>query len=131
MCGHLSIQRLPSAPRLNLGSKAPVSATSHATEEESQGSAVVPREEVNVTNAAEPNPVQLQALWLRAVQHVMANTQDVGHRFPEEARRIHYGEQPHRPIRGHASPDEVEALRDEGIELTSLPIPAALKGPVQ
>ena len=73
----------------------------------------------------------MQSLWLQAVQHVMAHTTDVGEHFPEEARRIHYGEEPHRPIRGQASQEEVQALNEEGIELMSLPIPVAIQGPVQ
>jgi hypothetical protein len=62
---------------------------------------------------------------------VLDSTDDVGERFPEEARRIHYGEIEARGIRGQASPDERRALLDEGIEIMSLPMPAALKGPVQ
>ena len=75
--------------------------------------------------------ITLQRLWHQAVQHVMANTVDVGERFAEEARRIHYGEADERAIRGRATPDEAEALRDEGIEVMSLPVPEALKGPLQ
>jgi hypothetical protein len=55
----------------------------------------------------------------------------VGERFAEEARRIHYGETDARGIRGVASPQERQALHEEGIEVLSLPIPPALKGPVQ
>jgi hypothetical protein len=65
------------------------------------------------------------------VQHVLATTVDVGERFADEARRIHYGEVDERPIRGRATLEEAEALRDEGIEVAALPLPAALKGPVQ
>ncbi len=131
LCGDSHVQRMPSAPRLNLRSQASVNSTKPPSEEgESASKAAAPSPGVSVTNAVD-SPAQLQALWLQAVHHVIANTQDVGERFPEEARKMHYGEEPHRPIRGHASPDEVAALRDEGIELASLPIPAALKGPVQ
>ena len=70
-------------------------------------------------------------MWLQAVRHLLANTEDVGERFADEARRIHYGEEPQRGIRGQATPEEREALRDEGIEAMSLPLPAALKGPLQ
>jgi hypothetical protein len=73
----------------------------------------------------------LQSQWLRAVRHVMKSTEDVGERFPEEARRIHYGEVEERGIRGRASRKDAEALREEGIEVMPLPIPDALKGPVQ
>ncbi len=130
LCGDLQVRRLPSAPRLNLGGKpssAPAERAEQPTSENSPASVAVDISVMNATVAS----AALQTLWLQAVQHVMANTQDVGERFPEEARRIHYGEEPHRPIRGQASRDEVAALRDEGIELMSLPMPAALKGPVQ
>jgi hypothetical protein len=68
---------------------------------------------------------------MRAVRHLMANTEDVGERFPEEARRIHYGEIEERGIRGQASREAADALREEGIEVFSLPVPPALKGPIQ
>ena len=73
----------------------------------------------------------MQSQWLRAVRHVMSSTEDVGERFPEEARRIHYGEVEERGIRGRASREDAEALREEGIEVMALPVPDALKGPVQ
>jgi hypothetical protein len=55
----------------------------------------------------------------------LANCEDVGADFAEEARRIHYVEAPERSIRGEASAEEYEALRDEGIEVFRL---ARLKG---
>ena len=51
----------------------------------------------------------------------MRNTENVGDRFAEEARKIHYDEVPPRAIRGQATRDEAEALRDEGIDFASLP----------
>ena len=71
----------------------------------------------------------LQAQWLQAVHQVLRNTEDVGERFPEEARRIHYGETAQRGIRGQASAEDRAALADEGIEVMALPVPASLKGP--
>ena len=108
LCGDADVQRLPSAPRLNLGA------------------AKAPAETV-----ALPKPGDMQAQWLRAVRQMMERTEDVGARFAEEARRIHYGEVQQRGIRGQASPSEAEALRDEGIEVMALALPAALKGTVQ
>jgi len=61
--------------------------------------------------------------------HVMAQTEDVGERFADEARRIHYGEAQERGIRGSASQEEAQSLRDEGIEVHALPVPESLKGP--
>ncbi len=134
MCGNAEIQRLPSAPRLNLGATAPSQTTDVSRRD--LGTAASPETSEVALASARPGSNEasnhtLQSLWLQAVQHVMANTTDVGERFPEEARRIHYGEEPHRPIRGQASKEEVQALHEEGIELMSLPIPAALKGRVQ
>ena len=107
MCGDTAVTRLPSAPRLNLGA---------GTKEETQA----------VTQSAD-----LQGLWMQAMRRLIENTEDVGERFPEEARRIHYGEMPERGIRGRASRDETEALREEGIEVTALPMLPSLKGPLQ
>ena len=77
------------------------------------------------------NPQHLQAAWMKMVRHVMANTEDVGARFAEEARKIHYGEAEHRNIRGQASREETEALLDEGVEILPLPVPVGLKEPLQ
>jgi len=68
---------------------------------------------------------------MKMVRHVLAHTEDVGVRFADEARRIHYGDAAERGIRGQATPDEREALRDEGIDVMPLPVPAALKEPLQ
>jgi hypothetical protein len=111
LCADHVITRLPSAPRLNLSGA---------------------REPAQPAPAkAEPAAADLQAMWMQAVRHAIENTDDVGERFAEEARRIHYGETDARGIRGVASPQERQALHEEGIEVLSLPIPPALKGPVQ
>lgn len=112
VCADKAITRLPSAPRLNVsGAREP------ARPQEGAGQA--------------PIEVTMQAAWLRAVQHVISNTVDVGDRFAEEARRIHYGEVDERAIRGRATREQAEELREEGIEVMSLPMPAAIKGTVQ
>jgi hypothetical protein len=109
LCGDTAIVKMLSAPRLNLG----------AAREE-------PKQEV----MAAPDAT-LQAAWMKMVRHVMASTEDVGERFAEEARRIHYGEAQERGIRGQASAQETEALMEEGIGVLPLPIPKALKEPLQ
>jgi hypothetical protein len=55
-------------------------------------------------------------------EHITKNANYVGARFPEEARKIHYGETKHRSIYGEASPDEAKELHEEGIEFHPLPI---------
>jgi hypothetical protein len=64
-----------------------------------------------------------QEALAKLVDAIIENTDDVGAAFPEEARRIHYREAPERHIRGTASPREVEALREEGIDVVAVPVP--------
>jgi hypothetical protein len=116
MCGDAAIAKLPSAPRLNLGAAQPAAAPGGAQ----------PKQEV----MSAPNP-QLQAAWMQLVKQVMANTEDVGERFADEARKIHYGETEERGIRGQASKEETQALLEEGIGVLPLPIPKGMKGPLQ
>ena len=72
-----------------------------------------------------------QAAFLKALRHVIANTEDVGGRFAEEARRMHYGDAEARSIRGQASPREAVELLEEGIDVMPLPLPAGLKETLQ
>lgn len=111
ICGDTAVAKLPSAPRLNLGAAEPQQAKTQ-----------------DVMTASDP---AMQAKWLQMVRHVLANTEDVGERFAEEARRIHYGESEERNIRGQASKEETEALLEEGIGVLPLPVPKGLKGPLQ
>jgi hypothetical protein len=62
-----------------------------------------------------------EAEALKLMRRLVANVENVGRAFPEEARKIHYDEAPKRGIRGQASPEEAESLRDEGIDFMSLP----------
>ena len=79
------------------------------------------------TVGPEPKPLpaaQRQQMTLASfIDHVLQNTEDLGARFPEEARKIHYDEAPRRGIRGIASREEAEALAEEGIAVVPLPIP--------
>ncbi|MEZ5661618.1 MAG: DUF1178 family protein [Burkholderiaceae bacterium] len=115
LCDATRVRRLPSAPRLNL---------SNSQEPGRPG-------DDSRQVMAQPTPAQLQSLWLKMVEHIERHTEDVGERFAEEARRIHYQEAPERGIRGHASREDAQALADEGIEVMAFPIPSARKGPVQ
>ncbi len=56
-----------------------------------------------------------------AVKAIKENSEDVGERFPEEARKIHYGESEERGIIGQAKPEEVKALVEEGVGIAPLP----------
>jgi hypothetical protein len=65
---------------------------------------------------------ELRAKLKELRDHVVQNADNVGERFPVEARKMHYGDIEHRPIYGEASPDEARSLIDEGIEVTPLPV---------
>ena len=119
-CGSTRVQKMLSAPRLNLG----------ATATESSAPAAAGQEQALVAMPAAAHGTLEQA-WLKLVHHVLRHTEDVGLRFAEEARRIHHGESQERGIRGQASAEETQALLEEGITVLPLPIPKAIKGPVQ
>ncbi len=68
---------------------------------------------------------------MKALRRVVAETEDVGTRFAEEARAMHYGDAQARNIRGQASPQEAIGLLEEGIEVLHLSLPAALKQTLQ
>jgi hypothetical protein len=65
---------------------------------------------------------ELRAKLKELRDHIVKNADNVGERFPNEARKMHYGDIEHRPIYGEASPDEARALIDEGVEVTPLPV---------
>ena len=114
MCGDIAVAKQLSAPRLNFGN-------ARAPEKPKQ----------DVVAAAPSDEVTLQAAWLGLAKRIIANTEDVGERFAEEARRIHYGESEQRGIRGKASKAETESLAEEGISVMQLSLPEVLKGPLQ
>lgn len=97
VCGDSSVEKLPSASRIN--------------------------SEVGEKRKAPETPVDKAALVQAMVEYVLANTEDVGAEFSSEARRMHYGEAPERNIRGVTSRGEAEELAEEGIAVHQLPIP--------
>jgi hypothetical protein len=132
LCADKIVTRMPSAPRLNLsGAKAPKETASATSENKAEPSATAAGPSTAAATPSPDMPADMQAAWLGAVRQLMARTEDVGPRFAEEARRIHYGEKPQRGIRGQATPEEREALQEEGIETVAIPVPRALEGPLQ
>lgn len=135
VCNDREVVKMLSAPRLNLGhGVAPAVPASPAN---ATGSGAVTAHLPADGHSASVVPVHsqsvqfMQAALLKMVRHVMANSEDVGSQFAEEARKIHYGEAEERSIRGQATPEETEALQEEGIEVLALPVPEHLKGPLQ
>jgi hypothetical protein len=65
---------------------------------------------------------ELRAKLKELRDHIVKNADNVGERFPNEARKMHYGDIEHRPIYGEASPEEARSLIEEGVEVSPLPI---------
>ncbi|QJC57012.1 hypothetical protein HC248_02323 [Polaromonas vacuolata] len=125
LCADTSIVKLPSAPRLNLGATAaPSSSRETIPENQLVASGSEPTDALKPSTAA-------QAVFLKALREVLANTEDVGERFADEARSMHYGDSESRSIRGQASLQEAEDLADEGIDVLAFSLPAALKETLQ
>jgi hypothetical protein len=133
LCGNTVVHKLPSAPRLNLlGSVSGPSASPRVRDPHlaPQGG------EKGHANELVPGPLEAssnpaQVAFLSAVRQLLQNTEDVGSRFAEEARRIHYGEIESRNIRGQTSPREAVELIEEGIEVIPLPLPVGMKHTLQ
>ena len=115
LCNDTAVSKLPSAPRISM------SRTRDLAEPSGHDGA----------QPVSPEAVTMQNLWMRAVQHVLAHTDDVGERFAEEARRMHYGEAEERAIRGRATPEDRQALQEEGIDVLAIALPDSSNGPLQ
>ncbi|WP_119965992.1 DUF1178 family protein [Simplicispira lacusdiani] len=111
VCGSSAVRKMLSAPRINLGAR---------DAQEAAPAATVP----DVPDAQQP-PVpdiaHLQATLRQLARKALAQAEDVGQRFADEARRMHRGETPERSIKGQASAAEAEQLLDEGIPVLALP----------
>jgi hypothetical protein len=98
MCGNTHVSRLPSGPMVKRSAD---------------------------TNASGPQMMAPgMAEMMRAMAEMAKNSEDVAERFPEEARRMHYGETEPRSIRGQATLDETRELLEEGIAVLPVPFPA-------
>lgn len=112
VCGSTTISRRPSAPYVNTGASAPVperKSSLPAGAEAAPAAAVAP--DADVVAAA-----------MAMLRRLGRESEDVGDRFADEARRIHHGDSEARNIRGRATRDDVSELMDEGIAV--LPLPA-------
>ena len=121
VCGSTSIERLLHAPRLNTG----------GVGGERERNSEKAREEIAQTKVSDSTGEfissndykQLVSAAKTFAKNVRENTEYVGEKFADEARAMHYGDKPHRGIRGRADAQTALELRDEGIEFQSLPFP--------
>jgi hypothetical protein len=113
-CGSAKVEKAIMAPQIvskkGRDSAAPAAATS--TDVTASGS----------TPLMMAQERELRAKLKELRDHIVKNADNVGERFPNEARKMHYGDIEHRPIYGEASPDEARSLIDEGVEVSPLPV---------
>jgi hypothetical protein len=117
LCGSTKVEKAIMSPRLAGGKKrrhAPVltnePAATPATEDKAPVAMLSPQEQ------------EFRQKLKELREHLTKNADNVGQKFPEEARKMHYGEIDHRSIYGEASPDEAKKLHEEGIEFHPLPV---------
>jgi hypothetical protein len=106
ICQSASIQKIPSAPRLNFGKGLAPAGTA------------APMSGMPVTQNEQ---FQLQAHALQQIRALITSTENVGAQFADEARRIHEGESEQRAIRGTATHQECAELLEEGIAVVGIP----------
>jgi hypothetical protein len=112
-CGKAEVQRVPSAARVNFGAQPPKPAP--------QPGHPAP---VKTPEMEGKDPFAIaQMLYSRMLDELLTKSEDVGRKFPEEARKIFYEEAPARPIRGQATDEEHDALIEEGIPVARFPVP--------
>jgi hypothetical protein len=116
-CGSTKVERAIMAPQI-------------VSKKGREAAAPMPAPAVSAETTASPESMPLlmaQEIELRAKikelrDHIVKNADNVGERFPNEARKMHYGDIEHRPIYGEASPEEARSLIDEGVEVSPLPV---------
>lgn len=108
-CGTQAVRRLPAAPAVHTAPKRHHPPGSQKT-----------KTPTGADNPPDSSAQTLARIW-NLLQKLKREAHDVGRRFPEEARKIHYGEAPLRPIKGQANRKEVASLLDEGIMVVPLP----------
>lgn len=118
LCGSADVNKQLSAPRLNLHAQPPEPKRAPAR----AGANAKAAPEAGASQQMAVLSEQQQDALRVLIAEVLSNTEDVGERFAEEARRIHYKETEARAIRGVASREEAEALAEEGIEVAQLPV---------
>ena len=125
VCDSAEISRMPSAPHISKSSSSELAIPKAETENPSGGVVALTGSDHSQLEA------QVQAAFLKEMRELMGRSEDVGDAFADEARKIHYKESPERSIRGQTTLDEAEALREEGIDVLSMPMMPALKSTLQ
>ena len=113
LCGSAKVEKAIMAPRLSGARK---------TNAAPAASSEAPSSEKTPVAMVSPQEHELRKKLKELREHLTRNADNVGPKFPEEARKMHYGEIDHRSIYGEASPQEAKDLHEEGIEFHPLPV---------
>jgi hypothetical protein len=116
-CGSKKIAKTLMTPQLARKDRGIAAPTAQTVPEPS-----TPAPETSPVAMMSPQEVEFRSKLRELREHLTQNADNVGPKFPEEARKMHYGEVEHRSIFGQASPEEAKALHEEGIEFHPLPI---------
>jgi hypothetical protein len=119
MCGSAKVEKAIMAPRLARRDKS----TSIAVREEAASAhAEAATPDTSPVAMISPQEHEFRKKLKELRDHLTANADNVGKKFPEEARKMHYGETEHRSIYGEASAEDAKELHDEGIAFHPLPV---------
>jgi hypothetical protein len=119
MCGSAKVEKAIMAPRLARKDKS----TSIALREEAASAlADAPTPDSSPVAMISPQEHEFRKKLKELRDHLTANADNVGKKFPEEARKMHYGETEHRSIYGEASAEDAKELHEEGIAFHPLPV---------
>ena len=120
VCGDPKVEKALMAPKLSGTRKrgrAPIPIPATAAETPAPGS-----EAKTPVAMVSPEEHEFRAKLKELRDHLTQNSDNVGEKFPDEARKMHYGEIEHRSIYGKASPEEAKDMHEEGIEFHPLPV---------
>jgi hypothetical protein len=118
VCSSSKVEKAIMAPSLGRASKSAIRAPAEPAAEAPVGAQAPESGSVAMLS---PQEREVRAKLKELRDHLTQNADYVGKRFPEEARKMHYGEIEHRSIYGEASPEDAKALHEEGIEFHPLP----------
>ena len=121
LCGSSKVEKALMTPRLARTRKSDVAISAPPEAVATPETVATAPEPAAPVAVISPQERELRAKLKELRDHIVKNADNVGDRFPNEARKMHYGEIEHRPIYGEASPEEARALIDEGVEVSPLP----------
>ena len=122
-CGSRKVEKALMAPQLGRGSrKGRRSVAAEVAPPEAASQPQAPVSDKTPVAIVSPREREFRAKLKELRDHLTKNADNVGVKFPEEARKMHYGEIEHRSIYGEASPQDAKELHEEGIEFHPLPV---------